>query len=336
MKSLTPAFITMIMLLIVGGLIAAYVVRTLFARETPVAQIQTRLVPMALADLEPGTEIRAEHLGRGPVTDEKLERDVVLSNDALLGRVVREKITSAQPIRTAQLFPFGQRPPLEVAEGYHAMTLGVADATSLVDGLIAPGEFVDVHFTPAGNPDPASGGGFTMTLFKGVKLLAVNGNPQLADLSRGGNTVTVELSEAQTNAMILARDRGDITLSLNTAGRGNGGIALNNSERVTLNEILGIVPEEKPEPEAPEQIEIYRGASRGLISFNSGGSNYGNDDDDGFVDGMYLNDTNRRAYDPALVGPGSRSRDNAGPNGRSSGTPRTTSPELAPARGRGL
>ena len=57
MKILTPARVTVLMLMVVGGLAAAYVAKNLLAADTTPPKVETRTVPMAVADLKPGTVV---------------------------------------------------------------------------------------------------------------------------------------------------------------------------------------------------------------------------------------------------------------------------------------
>jgi len=97
----------------------------------------------------------------------------------------------------------------------------------------------------------------------------VNRNISSNRIERGNNHVTLELTEPQVNVITLARDRGAITLSFNPNGRGNGGLALTNNERVTLFEILGLKPAD-PAAE-PFLTEIYRGSDRSTNRFTDRG-----------------------------------------------------------------
>ena len=276
MKSLTPAFVTFVMLLIIGGLIAAYFVKNLFATKPAPVVETTRTIPVALQDLEPGTEITSAHLGRAPINKDRLTRETVLTSDALIGRVVKAKIVRAEPINSSQLYAPGERPPLKLSVGMRAVSVGVSDNTAMVDGLITPGQYVDVHFTPNIRGDERAQGGFTMTLFRGVKLLAINRSIVSTDVtSRGGNTVTLELTPEQANIMILAREKGDINLVYNSEGLGNGGVSVSSSEKATLDEILGLKEPEKPEE--PFSTDVYYGSSRNTYYFRDGRLYHGDD-----------------------------------------------------------
>ena len=275
MRFLTPAMLTIILLLVVAGLVVAYVVKSLFAAE-PVARVEPRLYPMAVADLEPGTVITASHLAQGPYSGDS-KRTFARSNSILIGRTVREQITAATPIDTTKLHPPGWIAPVEVAVGMRAVSLPMGD---IVDGLVKANEYVDVHFTPNVD-DQRFRGGLTMTMFKGVKVLSVN-RSRNSRTARGENTVTLELSPEQANIILLAKDKGQLNLTYTPDGLGNGGVALADDDRAFLEEILGLAP--PPEPEKPFITEHYHRGGRGVMAFKDDGTLWG---DHGVGNGNY-------------------------------------------------
>ena len=268
MKRLTPAFVTLLMLVVVGLLIGAYVVKTLFAAEEPPAVAETRLIPMPTADLEPGTLITEAHLGQAPVARGSLTPDTLISNRVILGRVVKEKLPAARPIRSSQLYQPGERPPLDVPNDMRAITVVMGSNGSVVDGLIQPRQYVDVHLTPSNTSDPRLRGGTTMTLFKGVKVLAMNRSVSSSNVDRGGNSVTLELTPEQANIVILADTAGELTMSYNPNGKGTGGVTISDADRATLEEILNLDPLSEPTP--PFQTEQFRGGRRAVNIYRDG------------------------------------------------------------------
>lgn len=270
MKILTPARVSLMMLLVVGGLVAAYVAKGLFASEQAPVKIETRAVPMAVADLKPGTVITEAHIGLGrmPVRELSNHPGMLLDNRGIIGRVVKAPVRAGTPILSQQLYLPGEHPALKVSAGMRAVSVSLSERVSLVDGRIRPGQYVDVHLTPqlSGQNDRRYQGGITMTLFKGVKLLAVS--QQGAARSASRNSVTLELTPGQANIVILASSRGELTLSYNPEGAGVGGIGVPNENRATLEEILGLRP--VPQPPQPFTIEVYRGTSRNTIQFQKG------------------------------------------------------------------
>lgn len=269
MQRLTPAKLTLIMGAVVGGLIVAYMGKRLFAVDERPSQIRTRNVTMAMVDLAPGTVITEAHLGQGPVRVADLQPDMLITNRVIVGRVAREPIPAATPIRASQLYRPGELPPLEIAPGMRAVSVGVGESVAMVNGLIKPGQFVDVHMTPTGlTRDLRMGGGFTKTLFSSVRVISINRNFAQGQPSRLGNIVTLELSPEQANIMILARERGQIALTYNPDGEGSGGLAVDGDDRATLEQILGLQP--APEPEPPFVSDVFRGSNRAVMQFRGG------------------------------------------------------------------
>lgn len=264
MKRLTPATVTMLMFGVVGCLVVAYVAKGLLAVDAK-PPLEMRNLPMALGEIAPGTVITEEHIGSGPFPADRLERDMLLANRVIVGRVAKTEIPAASPIRAGQLYQPGEMPALDVAQGMRAVSVEVGESVHMVEGLIKPGQFVDVHFTvtSAGNDDNLQGG-LTMRLFKGVRVVSINRNLAQGRVERGSNRVTLELSEEQANMLILAREKGQITLSYTPEGRGDGGMAVSSDERATLDQILGLSV--KP----PVQTEIFRGTGRSVLTWRDG------------------------------------------------------------------
>ena len=266
MKRLTPAALTLLMLAVVGLLVVGYVAKNLLARDVAPPSDPIITVPMALADLEPGTVISQAHIALGRVRQSQLVPETIQSDEIVIGRVVRERIPAARPILTTNLYSPGEFPPLQLEPGQRAVAVAMDDSTSAVDGLVRAGEYVDVHFTPSSYRGQETSGGLTMTLFKGVKVLALNRSTYGASpAGRGGSTVTLALTEEQANILIQARDKGGLTLTYTPEGRGNGGVAVSREDRATLDEILGLEPEARP-----FVSEVFYGNGRSVNEFRNG------------------------------------------------------------------
>lgn len=339
MKSLTPAKVTLLMFGIFGILIAAYIGKRLLAGKEEAPPVATRNIPMAISELEPGTLVTEEHLGLGPIAIKDLKPEMMTSNRVIVGRIVKEPIPAATPISTSQLYPAGETPPLKIDPGMRAISVPLESSVDLVDGLIKPGEYVDVHMTPTGMTDDRRlNGGLTLTLFKGVRVIAINRSYTQSANSRRGTNVTLELTPEQANIMILARDKGDITMSYNPEGKGDGGVAVSSADRATLYEILGLkAPEKIAEPPKPFVIEGYYGSSRSVNQFDRNGlrigdyNNFNRGSGRAFNSGGYLNpDWGRgQGYD-------SYNRDSiSAPANRASGPQGNGQRELGPSAQRG-
>lgn len=274
MNRLTPARLSMVMFMVVGGLIAAYIAKGLLAVEEKKAGAPPlRNIPMAVADLPVGTMITEAHLGLGPAQPSKITRDVLLSNKSIIGRITKEPITAAEPIHSSMLYQKGDYPALKVGKGMQAVTI-VMSASAIVDGLVKPGQFVDIHFSPMSLAnDPRMNGGMSMTLFKGVKIITINRLATQGITGSDSNSITLELSSEQANIILVAKDHGKLYFSFNPDGKGTGGLALTGKDRVTLEEILGLQPIPKPPaPPASFISQMYRGVARRQLEFRQVGN----------------------------------------------------------------
>ena len=273
MKNLTPAKLSVIMFVAVGLLVLLYIGKRMFAKEEVVEAPLTRNVPMALTDLEPGQVIGEGDIGMGPTSVSDLQPSTFLTSSPIVGRVVKEPIPAARPITTSQVYKRGETPPLKVAAGMSAVTISLADNTAMVNGLIKAGDYVDVLLTP----DVLSGDdrlehGMTMTLLEGVKLLTINRSFVGAGVSSDGNAVTIELTPKQARVVTLGQSAGELRLVYNPNGAGDlGDFNSKYSDRVTIEEILGLKPIVPPEPiEPPFMTEQFSRGRRAVYKFRDG------------------------------------------------------------------
>ena len=273
-KLLTPAFLMTLLLLTVGSIVAGYFIKKLIARDVAAPVVKRVDVPMAIADLEPGTLITAAHLGKGPVEQGTLDRDVARTERVLVGRVVKNAIRRAEPVKVSDLYAPGQFPDTKVAPGMQAVSVSMKDGNSALRGVVRPGSRVNVHFTPSRSPDLARTGGLILTLFKGVKILRIDADSAYSTRpgSRGNdNNVTLELTPAQANVVLLAKDKGALSLTSTDEMDNNGGITVSDADRVTLDQILGGTKEPEPAKEKPSTVtEVYSGSGRRIQVFKEG------------------------------------------------------------------
>lgn len=269
MKKLTPALVTLLMLGVVGLLIGVYIFKKLTASEAVAEAPRTRNVPMAIADISPGTMITESHLGQGPVLTDEMERDTLLNNRVIVGRIAKTEIKRATAIRSGNLYPPNEGPGLEVADGMRAVTVVVGPNDDMVDGLVNVGSYVDLLLSASDSTDPRMHGGTTLTLLKGIKVLALNRSTRASNrVDRGGNTATLEVTPQQALIVSEAERGGNITLALNPDGRNGTGVSVSTDDRATLDEILNLEPIPKPTP--PFATEIFKGGSRDILRFRDG------------------------------------------------------------------
>ena len=249
----------------------------LMAVEPPPKKALTRTIPLALADLPPGTLITKEHIGMGPWPADDVKGDVLLSATAPVGRVVKDGIKAATPIHGKSLYAFGELPPLKVSDGYQAVTVKSVDNAHMLNGLVKPGDHVDIKFTlkeMLTDPRVQKLGGLTMTLFRGVRVLAINRDFVQAPLSAAQNSVTVEVHENDANLLLLAAAKGELTLTYTENHSGKAAVAMEDSDRATLEQLLRLEP--LPPPPAPPKLDppqvtdVYRRSGRQVLYFRDG------------------------------------------------------------------
>lgn len=268
MRRLTPATVTLLMFGVVGLLVAMYVAKGLLATEGPKPP-RTRNMPMPISDIPAGTLIREDHLGSGPLFETKLTRDMLMSSKAIVGRIANTTLKKATPITGEQLYEYGTTPPLKVSEGLRAYTLDIGPAVQMVDGLVKPGDYVDVAFAPTLS-DTRMRGGLIMTLFKGMKILAINRQYRQGRIE-SQNTVTLEVTPEEANIFNLARAHGVLSFTYTPDGKGKNLFAFKDSTKITLEELLGLPPEEKkPEPKI-FRAQVYRQVGRQELEFDEKG-----------------------------------------------------------------
>ncbi|MFP6765499.1 MAG: Flp pilus assembly protein CpaB [Planctomycetaceae bacterium] len=276
MKNLTPAKLVGLVFALLVMLIVGFVVKRMFAEEQVEEGPGGTIMPTALANLEVGTVIQPEHLGRARFS-QQMTGDELLSIEAIVGRVVKRRIESAVPIHAGDLFPLGQTPSLAVSSGYRAMTIKVAEEQAILNGLLHPGQHVDIHWTPnalnQSDPRMQAIGALSMVLFQGVQVLAINKSFVQAPLEATQNSITVEVAENDASLLRLAEAHGTITVAYTSDSSGRAMVQVADPNRATLEELLGLDPvDEEPEstPDPPFVSTVYRGSGMQRSAFRNG------------------------------------------------------------------
>ena len=115
MKHLHPFNLIIAMFLALGIMASMYVAKrirgdvpaSVGGKDIP-RRITTRTIPMAVGDLKPGTVITSHDLGAGPWPENEIRGDVLLGAQVIVGRVVKEEIKAAYPIRASSLHRLGE------------------------------------------------------------------------------------------------------------------------------------------------------------------------------------------------------------------------------------
>lgn len=278
---------------IVIGLTGGFVIKqmradSVDARSTgqpAVRRAATETVPVALSDILPGTKIEAAYLTEAPILSTKVRKhpDTVRSANALIGRIAKQKISVATPLRLSMFYPVDRKPDIRIPPGQRLVSVQVADQSGFLSGLIQSGSYVDVFTTIEST---ATGDGAKVVqLFEGVRVYEVfssNGVTSSSVGIGGHSEAVLELDPEQQKVMLLAKERGRISLTYNPEGPGNAGLADDAlaSESILRGDIFtqeSILPEQVQSQQLPADqstifvTEQFRNGIRSHATYDAAG-----------------------------------------------------------------
>jgi len=273
---LTPWMLAIATFLIIAALAVGFIFKRMFAREIvrPAASGREN-IPVVLSDIESGTEILSGYLADAPILTSKINeyRDVVKSRSAIVGRIANQKIPMATPLRLSMFYPINETPPIQMSPSYRLVSVNVGDSTGLVSGLIKRGSYVDVMMTVDDSVQAPNErrDAMALQLFDGVRIYAVTSGSSNAG-SR--NEAILELTPHQQKIMVLAREKGRISLTYNPEGPGNGGVSImaSRQDRIFLGEILGYEKPLEEDDKTPFVTEQYRNGGRNDVFYDKEGN----------------------------------------------------------------
>lgn len=192
------------------------------ATEQPAHFASMETVPVALSDILPGTRMEAEYLTEAHILSTKVRehRDTVRSAKALVGRIAKQKISVATPIRLSMFYPVNRKPEIRIPPGQRLVSVPIEQQSGFLSGLIQSGSYVDVFATI--DSTSTGNGSEVVQLFEGVRVYEVFSPP---DAALNQNEAVLELDPDQQKVMLLAKERGRISLTYNPEGPGTAGLA---------------------------------------------------------------------------------------------------------------
>jgi pilus assembly protein CpaB len=207
---------------------------------------ETVPVVVAAADLNYGERLKPEHLrvvdwpeAAVPAGTFRTVRDI-LGEDAESPPTVLRPIVRDEPVVGARISGFGGPPTLAatIAPGMRAAAIEVSAAGGMAR-LVRPGDRVDVLIT---RDTPDSRGGKTLVAEVLVPDLRVLGFGPAAGVRPGpagnGRTVTLEVTVAQAQTLMLAQKLGSLSVAL----RGLDGAGTTEARRISSQDLLGVGP----------------------------------------------------------------------------------------------
>lgn len=252
--------------------------------RVPLVKTITQPVVVANIDLKFGDTLSRENLVVVEYPEEAVPGGAFGNINDLMSqlprRVLLEHIAKFEPILPHKISGKDGRRALSqlIAEGKRAVTIGVS-LTSGVGGHVLPGDRVDIIYVHnlesfGGQNNPLNTK--TDVLFQNMKVLGVdlNSNARSEDAAVR-RSVTFEATNDQAQKLYLAKDSGQIILTLRRAGeiesQAQSKLGLNDllagiqRDTVKTNPRVKAAPKKAKSPEKT-QVTIIRGESRAQIN----------------------------------------------------------------------
>lgn len=271
MKSLSAATVTIGVVAIILGLVAAYVVKQSLQEEEVVAADNRVSVAVARFNLPKHTRITASHLQRMMIDPAQVPPGAVASPNSLLNRITRTNVEAGKFVLGEELYEIDQEPGIAelLRPGYRALPIQVS-GLNLGATHFQPGALVDINVTFE-DSHPSVGGVATKTLLNKVRVLAKG--PVSSGRGRGNptaNSVTVEVTPEQANTLITAQEAGSLSLTLCAEEEEAQVAALGEGEYLATRRALLGLPEEVVPPAPPVfQVERWSGGNREVLEFTA-------------------------------------------------------------------
>ncbi len=281
MKRITPGTVTVAVFAILFGLASAYAARH-YLQQTPVAKAApkapTATIVVAKYNLPKYARLRSVDVQLLQVSPDSVPQGAIKLESRALGRLVKNTVMAGQPLMEEDLFGVGEVPMLadQLPPGYQAVTLSV-DANSALNGMIQPESIVDVAMT-VNNDRPEVGGLATLTLVRGIKVLATSEHRFKGALEQPSElrNITVAVTPEQANKLILAQRYGTLSVSLRSTVDGDQVAQQSDEQRNLVNtlDLLGLAPPQEPIEPVPEEeptktVQIWRGGSMTETTFGA-------------------------------------------------------------------
>lgn len=277
MKRISSGTVTVFVLAIVVGLVAAFVVKQAMQpkpQAVAAAAPKAPTVPMVVAarNLPEHAVIR-----RGDVrvvqVPVKVKREGSLRMAQIAeGRIIKEAIKAGTPVIEENLYGIGETlPGLEsrIPVGMRAMPINV-DEQSVVAKMVSIGSRVDVALTVEGT-HPDIGELATKTLLHNVEVIAVDRPSTRRGAANTKATITVAVAPADANMLINAEGTGTLDLTL-CSPNGDDAVPVSvggEDHKITRRDLLGLSPlPPAPIPPKPFVIEKWEGGSVKLLKIS--------------------------------------------------------------------
>ena len=235
-----------------GAALAAALAAVLLAAQwSGRPALDTKKIVVAVADIQPGTRLRAELLQLADWPAASAPHGAFDTMAALDGRITRGPLLRGEPVQEARLAQPGATGGLSamVAQGKRAMTVRVNDVVG-VAGFALPGNFVDILVSTQEERRPAGERELSISklVLERILVLAVAQEASQGDTRpKVVNAVTLEVTPAQAEQLDLARSVGQLSLVL----RNQVDQAPARTSGATKRSLLQVVEPAVPSPPSP-------------------------------------------------------------------------------------
>jgi pilus assembly protein CpaB len=181
-------------------------------------------VVVAKTEIQLGEKITAEKLALASMPNGSVPQGAFRKADQVLGRIAITPIGVREAVTNLKLAPEGMGGglPAVIPEGYRAMTVKVDDVVG-VSGFIMPGSFVDVVavIVPASQQGGAIQDPISKIVLQNIKVLASGAkidSPENQREPTSVNAVTLQVTPAQAEKLVLATSQGKLQLVMRNYG----------------------------------------------------------------------------------------------------------------------
>ena len=226
--------------------------------QVGMARVESDLAQVVVAsqDIPFGQPLRTEFLTTQPWPKDAVPLGAFTSMDAVLPplngepRRAQAKIARGDIVLASKVSDFGEKVTVvdRLRPGARAVTIRV-DAVTGVAGFVTPGDAVDVVLIHGDRGDLKA-----VTILQNIRVLAVD---QVADESQDtpglATTVTLEVTPEQSQTLVVARQAGQLSLTLRTADNST-------DAPLDMTRLGDVVREQSPEEDSPSaMIRVRRG-----------------------------------------------------------------------------
>lgn len=199
------------------------------------------LVVVAKADLAAGTALGENNMATRHVPRDYVYPETVLPENfsKISGQTLIRPLSKGQPLLSSYLSEGGVTGLSDkVKDGRRAVTINV-DEVSSINGMIHPGDRIDLLFSVRGSSSGAS----IAPLLQNVGVLATgsqyapaNGQPGQDKFGLSYATLTLDVTPEEAERIILAREIGILTATLRGRSDAQSGLS---ATPMTLNQLFG-------------------------------------------------------------------------------------------------